>query len=157
MLARSIQPTQGSHEYLVVELKRPKQKINSEVLGQIKSYAFAVAKDSRFDQKRTKWTFMVVSNEMDDFAKQESRQKDRPEGVVFQSVDSSITVWAKTWSEILNDARARLHFFSQQLDYQADSDSELAYLRRAHSKYIPDDLAELATGAGAAAAEGDFS
>lgn len=157
MLSRSIQPTQGCHEYLVIELKRPKQKINSEVLAQIESYAFAVAKDSRFDQKRTKWTFMVVSNEMDEYAKLKSRQKDRPEGVVFQSDDSSITVWAKTWSEILNDARARLNFFSQQLDYQADSDSELAYLRRAHSKYIPDDLAELATGAGAAAAEGDFS
>src|SRR5690606_24482940 len=146
MLARSIQPTQGCHEYLVVELKRPKQKINSEVLAQIESYAFAVAKDSRFDQKRTKWTFMVVSNEMDEYAKLKSRQKDRPEGVVFQSDDSSITVWAKTWAEILNDARARLNFFSQQLDYQADSDSELAYLKRAHSKYIPDDLAELATG-----------
>ncbi|NJC00233.1 hypothetical protein GGR63_000120 [Xanthomonas sp. 3272] len=154
MLARSIQPTQGSHEYLVVELKRPKQKINSEVLSQIESYAFAVAKDSRFDQKRTKWTFMVVSNEMDDYAKLKSRQKDRPEGVVFQSDDSSITVWAKTWSEILNDARARLNFFSQQLDYQADSDSELAYLKRAHSKYIPGDLAELATGASGEADEG---
>lgn len=147
MLARSIRPTQGSHEYLVVELKRPKQKINSDVLGQIKSYAFAVANDTRFHQKRTKWTFMVISNEMDEFAKYETRQKDRPEGVVFQSDDSSITVWAKTWSEILNDARARLTFFSQQLDYQADSDSELEYLKRAHAKYIPVDLAEVATGA----------
>lgn len=145
MLARSIQPTSGMHEYLVVELKRPTQKINSEVLGQIKSYAFAVAKDVRFHQKRTKWTFMVVSNDMDEFAQHESRQKDRPEGVVFQSDDSSITVWAKTWSEILNDARARLNFFSQQLDYQADSDSELEYLKRAHARYIPSDLAELAT------------
>lgn len=146
MLARSIQPTEGAHEYLVVELKRPSQKINSEVLGQIESYAFAVAADARFHQKKTKWTFMVVSNEMDDFARKKTKQKDRPEGIVFQSDDSSITVWAKTWSEILNDARARLNFFSQQLDYQADSDSELAYLRRAHSKYIPGDIAELATG-----------
>jgi hypothetical protein len=145
MLARSIQPTEGTHEYLVVELKRPSQKINSEVIGQIESYAFAVASDSRFDQKRTKWTFMVISNEMDDFARRKTKQKDRPEGVVFQSDDSSITVWAKTWSEVLNDARARLNFFSQQLDYQADSDSELEYLRRTHSKYIPEDLAHIAT------------
>lgn len=147
MLARSIKPTQGTHEYLVVELKRPKQKINSEVLAQIKSYAFAVARDSRFDQKRTKWTFMVVSNDVDEYAALETRQKDRPNGVVYQSEDSSITVWAKTWSDILNDARARLDFFSQQLDYQADSDSELEYLKQAHSKYIPEDLAEVATGA----------
>lgn len=153
MLARAIQPTQGSHEFLVVELKRPKQRINSEVLGQIKSYAFAVAKDERFDQKRTKWTFMVVSNEMDEFAMLEARQKDRPEGVIFQSDDSSITVWAKTWSEILNDARARLIFFSRQLDYQVDSDTELDYLKRAHSKCIPGKLAEMATGSGTQSSE----
>lgn len=146
MLARSIQPTEGAHEYLVVELKRPSQNINSTVLGQIKSYAFAVAADARFHQKKTKWTFMVVANDIDDFARKEIKQKDRAEGIAYQADDSSITVWAKTWSDILNDARARLNFFSQQLDYQADSDSELDYLKRAHSKYIPGDLAELATG-----------
>jgi hypothetical protein len=149
MLARSIQPTQGSHDYLVVELKRPKQKINSEVLAQIESYAIAVAKDHRFHQNRTRWTFMIVGNEMDEYAQLKTRQKNRPDGLVFDNDELNISVWAKTWSEILNDARARLKFFSQQLDYQADSDSELEYLKRAHSKYIPDDLAELATGAGA--------
>jgi len=146
MLARSIQPTQGSHEYLVVELKRPKQKINSEVMAQIESYAIAVAKDHRFHQKQTRWTFMIVGNDMDEYALLKARQKNRPNGLIFDSDELNITVWAKTWSEILNDARARLNFFSQQLDYQADSDSELDYLKRAHSKYIPGDLAELATG-----------
>jgi Histidine kinase-, DNA gyrase B-, and HSP90-like ATPase len=145
MLARAIQPTQGIHEYLVVELKRPKQPINSDVLSQIESYAIAVAKDQRFHLKSTKWTFLVVSNDMDEYAQLKARQKNRPEGLVFDSEELNITVWAKTWAEILNDARARLNFFSQQLDYQADSDSELEYLQRAHSKYIPDELAEIAT------------
>lgn len=149
MLARSIQPTQGSHEYLVVELKRPSQKINSEVLAQIESYAIAVAKDNRFHQKRSRWTFMVVGNEMDEYAQLKTRQKNRPDGLVFDNDEFNISVWAKTWSEILNDARARLSFFSQQLDYQADSDSELEYLKRAHAKYIPDELAEIATGGSA--------
>jgi len=49
-------------------------------------------------------------------------------------------VRAKAWSEILNDARARLSFFSEQLNYQVDTNSELEYLRKAHSKYIPEDL-----------------
>lgn len=145
MLARAIQPTQGTHEYLVVELKRPSQKINSEVLTQIESYAIAVAKDERFHQQRTKWTFWVVANEMDEHAQLKTRQKNRPEGLVFDHDALNITVWAKSWSEILNDARARLSFFSQQLHYQADSNSELEYLRKAHSKYIPDELATWAT------------
>lgn len=146
MLARAIQPTQGTHEYLVVELKRPSRKIDSEVLSQMESYAIAVAKDKRFHSARTKWTFLVVANEMDEHAELKARQKNRPEGLVFDNDTLNITVWAKPWSEILNDARARLHFFSQQLDYQADSYSELEYLRKAHSKYIPTDLAEVATG-----------
>ncbi len=145
MLSRAIRPTQGTHEYLVVELKRASTKITSEVLSQIESYAIAVAKDARFHQKRTKWTFLVVANEMDDHAQLKARQKDRPEGLVFDNDSLNVTVWAKSWAEILNDARARLQFFSQQLDYQADSDSELAYLRKAHAKYIPDNLAETAT------------
>jgi len=146
MLSRAIQPTKGTHEYLVVELKRPKQPINSKILSQIESYAIAVAKDDRFHQKSTKWTFLVVGNDMDDHAQLKARQKNRPEGLIFDSEELNVTVWARTWSEILNDARARLSFFSEQLNYQADSDSELEYLQRAHSKYIPDELAEIATG-----------
>ncbi|WP_149196669.1 ATP-binding protein [Luteimonas suaedae] len=153
MLARSIQPTQDTREYLVVELKRASEKINSEFLAQIESYAIAVAKDHRFHQSRTKWTFMIVANDMDEYARLKARQKNRPDGLVFDSDELNITVWAKTWSEILCDARARLRFFSEQLDYQADSDSELAYLRRAHAKYIPYDLAEAVTGAGTEEAE----
>lgn len=148
MLARAIQPTQGTHEYLVVELKRASQKINSEVLAQIESYAIAVVQDDRFHMKRTRWTFLVVANDMDEYAQRKARQKHRPDGLVFDSDELNISVWAKTWSEILNDARARLSFFSQQLDYQADSDSEREYLRRAHSKYIPGELTDIATGAG---------
>lgn len=145
MLARTAQPSQDRHEYLVVEIKRPSQKINSEVLSQIKSYAIAVAKDERFHSKSSTWTFLVVSNDMDEYARLEARQANRPEGLVMDNSEPSIKVWAKTWSEILNDARARLNFYSKQLDYQADTNSELEYLKKAHSKYIPDDLAELAT------------
>ncbi|AHG62703.1 PDDEXK family nuclease [Advenella mimigardefordensis] len=140
MLARAIQPTQGTHEYLVVELKRPSQKINSDVLTQIESYAIAVAKDERFHQKKTKWIFLVVANELDEHAQLKARQKGRPEGLVLDLDRLNITMWAKTWAEILNDARARLSFFSEQLNYQVDTNSELEYLRKAHSKYIPEDL-----------------
>ncbi|MDO0787994.1 ATP-binding protein [Xanthomonas campestris pv. campestris] len=145
MLARAIQPTEGVHEYLVVELKRASKKIDSEVLTQIESYAIAVAQDPRFHQKQTRWTFLAVASDMDDFAKRKARQKLRPDGLVFDSDELNITVWAKTWSEILNDARARLSFFSKQLDYQADFGSEREYLKQAHSKYIPEDLAAAAT------------
>jgi len=146
MLAKSIKPTQDTHEYLVVELKRASLKITSEFLSQIESYAIAVAMDDRFHKSKNKWTFMIVANDMDEHARHKARQKNWPEGLVFDSDELNITVWAKTWAEILNDARARLHFYGEQLSYEADSESVLSYLKTAHNKYIPEDLAKTATG-----------
>ena len=138
MLQKAIQPRAGEYDYLVVELKRPSQKINSAVLGQIKSYAMAVAKDERFKNTKVSWTFMVVSNAMDEFAEGEANQRGRPRGLVYDGGDSNITVWAKVWSEVLNDAKARLEFINKQLCYEADRDSSSGYLKRTHAKFIPD-------------------
>lgn len=137
MLHKAVQPRTGEYDYLVIELKRPSQKINSEVLSQIESYAIAVASDERFQGVKATWTFVAVSNEMDDLAKAKVNQRDRPRGKVFDHADQSITVWAKTWAEVLNDAKSRLRFFRGQLAYEADRDSAKLYLKKAHAKYLP--------------------
>jgi hypothetical protein len=77
------QPTEGRH-HLVIELKRPSQKINTEVLGQTESYAFAIARDERFQGVNTAWTFWALSNEMTDEARFKTEQSDRPKGMVYQ-------------------------------------------------------------------------
>ena len=138
MLARSVpQPRAEEREHLVVELKRPSKKICTEVLGQVKSYAIAVAQDERFKDTKTKWVFWAVSNEMTDEARRESRQRGRPEGLVYDDEELRVTVWAKTWGHIIQDCKARLNFFRQKLDYEADRASALNYLKKAHEKYIP--------------------
>src|SRR5690606_37811903 len=76
MLHKVVQPRTGEYDYLVIELKRPSQKINSEVLGQIESYAMAVASDERFQGVKAQWTFVAVSNELDDYAKAKVTQRD---------------------------------------------------------------------------------
>jgi len=134
-LQKVLQPRTGEYDYLVVELKRPSQKINGTVLNQIKSYARAIAGDERFHEIPARWKFIVVSNEMDDLAKAEANQPGRPHGVVFEA--QSIQVWAKTWSEIINDARVRLRFFEQQLAYEATRDNAKGYLAKAHAKFLP--------------------
>jgi hypothetical protein len=138
MLARSVpQPRADEREHLVVELKRPAKKICTEVLGQIKGYAIAVAKDERFRDTKTKWVFWAVSNEMTDEARRDARQRNRPEGLVFDDEELRITVWAKTWGQIISDCKGRLNFFKEKLDYEANHDSALSYLKKAHEKYIP--------------------
>lgn len=137
LLHKVTQPRTGEYDYLIVELKRPSKKIDDEVLTQIKKYANAVASDERFRDVQTHWTFVAISNDMDAFARSEANQRNRPKGLVSDNAEQNITVWAKTWSEVINDARARLRFVNEQLAYQADNDSAKAYLNKAHAKFIP--------------------
>jgi len=138
MLARSVpQPRADEREHLVVELKRPAKKICTKVLGQIEDYAIAVAKDERFRDTKTKWVFWAISNEMTDEARRKARQRDRPEGLVYDDPELRITVWAKTWGQLIQDCKGRLNFFKEKLDYEATHDSALTYLKSAHEKYIP--------------------
>lgn len=137
MLQKAVQPRTGEFDYLVVELKRPSQKINSDVLSQIESYAIAVATDERFHGVKTRWTFVAISNDFDPIAKRKTNQRGWPTGKVYDDADLNITVWAKTWAEVINDARSRLRFVREQLSYEADRDSAKAYLKKAHAKFLP--------------------
>ena len=137
MLHKVVQPRPGEYDYLVVELKRPSKKMDDEVLTQVKKYARAVATDERFSDIPARWTFMAISNEMDDFAKGEANQRGRPQGQVYDDAELNITVWVKTWAEVINNARARLSFVNTQLAYQATNDSAKAYLEKTHAKFIP--------------------
>ena len=56
---------------------------------------------------------------------------------VYDDPELRITVWSKTWGQIINDCKGRLNFFKQKLDYEANHDSALSYLKKAHEKYIP--------------------
>lgn len=138
MLHKAVQPRTGEFDYLIVELKRPRQKINSDVLTQIEKYAIAVANDERFHGVRVKWNFLAISNEIDEYAKRKARQRNKPEGLVFEDGELNITVWVKSWAEVIRDARAKLLFINQQLQYEANHESAKAYLQEAHSKFIPE-------------------
>jgi hypothetical protein len=121
-----------------VELKRPSKRIDDDVITQVKKYAMAVARDERFHGVPATWRFIAVSNEMNDYAKQDSSQEGRPRGQVWSSPDGKITVWVREWAEVINTARVRLDFINESLDYEANRDSARAYLMRAHAKFIPD-------------------
>jgi hypothetical protein len=126
-------------EHLVIELKRPSVKIGSEEASQIEKYAFAVAKDERFRDVNTRWIFWIVSNDMDDHLRAKvTKQSDRPDGLLHLA--ANVTIWVRSWSQILESARARLRFFEDKLNYIATHDSGLQYLQRTHAKYLPKDI-----------------
>ena len=137
MLSKVNQIRPGEFDYLVVELKRPSQKINDDVIVQLKKYATAVATDERFHNVPARWTFLAISNELDSYAEDESNQRDKPKGQIHDSSKHNITVWVKTWSEIISSARAKLQFINQHLEYKVNQDSSKKYLEEMHKDFIP--------------------
>jgi len=140
MLARSIEQVQNRLEHLVVELKAPKVKIGSDELTQVKNYAFAVVADERFNKLDVSWDFVVVSNDLDDFAEHERSQTDRKEGLLWHQDNARI--WVKTWAEIIQASEHRLKFVRNALEYTPTQGDALDYLRVTHEKYLPSNLGD---------------
>ena len=138
MLSRRIpQPHAEQREHLVVELKRPAQPVNHDVVHQVERYAMAVAKDERFRDTDTRWEFWAISNSMTEEARGMATQADRPPGLAFESTSPRIRVWVKDWGSVLEECRARLEFFRERLDYSPEDSSALEKLHALHEKYLP--------------------
>lgn len=138
MLSRRIpesNPEEKNH--LVIELKRPTQKIDFEVFNQITSYANAVRNDERFAQVPAKWSFWAISNELDSAVEGQTKQNNRPEGLV--SDQDGMQIWLFPWSKIINKCKARLYFYQEQLKFETDTDNALKYLQNIYSQYVPDE------------------
>jgi hypothetical protein len=120
----------------VVELKRPKVKLSKREADQIESYAHAIAEDDRFKNTKTTWVMWVVSNDIDQSVMRRASQSNRPVGILYQLADPSITVWVKTWSEIIEEAAARMRFYERQLAYTPDRDASLQHLKDTYAKHV---------------------
>ncbi len=126
----------AEREHLIVELKRPSVPIDSSAADQIESYALAVAEDERFRDVDTKWVFWVVSNEVTEQMRRRSTQKDRAQGIIYQDDKDRITIWVKTWGQLIEECRARLRFFEEKLKFTPDRDSSLAHLKATYPKHL---------------------
>ncbi|MCP1659981.1 hypothetical protein [Neisseria perflava] len=135
MLHKKVEVREGEFDYLVVELKRPSQRINLDIIGQLKSYAVAVAEDERFVKDKCRWKFIAVSNEFDRMAQNEANQKDIPKGRVY-ALDN-VEIFIMTWSEVISNAKVRLKLYREQLNYAADDESARKYLEEIHAEYLP--------------------
>jgi hypothetical protein len=143
MLSRSVpQNHADEREHLVVELKRPSVKVGADEITQVKKYAFTVADDERFRHLSTRWSFWVLSNDLDAYARVETRQKGKPRGQIFQSEDGKIEVWVKTWAEVVAECKSRMKFIQEHLQANVDKDSSLKYLKKTYEKYLSGTVAE---------------
>jgi len=137
MLSRAIPRNHSNElEHLVVELKAPRVKIGQKEIQQIKSYAFAVAKDERFRGLDTRWHFWIISNDIDTYAEMELSQERYEDGVIYKTTkEIDITIWVKTWSQLIRENKHRLEFIRDRLNYNIDRADALSYLKKTYAEY----------------------
>jgi hypothetical protein len=79
---------------------------------------------------------------MDTFAQLEAQMEGQPQGVVYQSKANAsrnynMTIWAKSWAEVIEQCSARLRFFRERLNYNASQSSGKKFLIDTYPKFIP--------------------
>lgn len=123
--------------HLVVELKRPRVELGIPEISQIETYALTVMDEPQFRAEGLWWDFWLIGDDMDRHAKIKTQQKDRLPGVTTEGDNYRVTV--RTWAQILEENRRRLHFYKDHLNFKSPNDEALA---ATVSKYLTTDLAK---------------
>ncbi|XUW93762.1 ATP-binding protein (plasmid) [Burkholderia sp. M6-3] len=118
--------------HLVVELKAPKVKIGHEEVTQIQGYAFSVMDDPRFSKVGVTWNFWVISDELTPYVEKLVGES----GILHKNPDTDLTIYAKTWAQILDENRARMKFFQDSLQIEVDKPAALKYLQEQYAAYL---------------------
>lgn len=138
MLYRTLPTTVPGHfEHLIVELKRPGQKLGYDQFNQVLNYAATVANVGAFDKERTAWKFIVVSSEVDENAFTNlATGTDKPRGRL--TSQPHFEVWAYTWGTLIQNGKARMEFLRQSLNYEVDDKKAANYLLKNHGSVLGD-------------------
>lgn len=141
MLARSVPQGTKTREHLVLEFKRPSVPIGPTEAQQIREYAIAVARDDRFTKADVQWDFIAVSTKLTGTVIEDARQSQLPTGQLNSYEDGRVRVWARTWSEVLEDAAHRLKYVKERLGYDPSAQQAFKYLREKHADFVPAEIA----------------
>lgn len=141
MLSRSIRRHKADDlTHLVVELKAPKVKINRNEITQLEEYAMSVTQDERFRSVNTTWVFWAISDDYGDYAEHRMKNFTSNNGKIYES--GNVSIWVKSWAQVLDENRARLQFFQEHLEYEADRGASLQHLQDKYAHFLEGVLVE---------------
>ena len=129
--------------HLVVELKAPKVKIDEKEVTQTEKYAISVMKDERFKSVNTTWVFWAISDDYGEYAEYRMKKSGGSAantGKIHEA--DNISIWVKTWAQVLEENRTRLQFFQERLEYEADKGASLKHLQEHYAKFLEGVLVE---------------
>ncbi len=130
--------TENEFEHLVVELKNPRVILGFDELTQIRNYAHKVANDERSDKDQTRWTFLLVGNDIGKDIADECNQDNRLPGQVTSTRGGRFNIFVKKWSTVMAEAHWRYNFYHRELNVEIGDLDGLDYLRAKHARYLPE-------------------
>ena len=122
-------------DHLIIELKRPKVRLGFDEISQIRKYAVLVAKDERFSKEKVHWTFVLLGNELDEYAETECKIKDREFGHII-ALDN-LDVYVKTWASVIEDAKWRYDLFYKHLISEIKDEETREFLQKKYGRLLP--------------------
>jgi len=129
-------------EHLIIELKAPKVVLSSKDVTQIEGYALAVEKDPRFNRiDGLQWHFWLISDEYNEEVEARIEGGPDPKRRLI-SKRKRVSIGVKTWSDIIEENRARLQFIKEALEHRVDDGQALAYLQERHRELLEGVLVE---------------
>lgn len=117
-------------EFLLIELKRPSLKIGRKETDQLENYVNAIRNQPDFINTSTYWNFYIVTGEYDDHIRERVTQEGREVGILIKK--ETHVVWVKTWSQVILECEARLHFIAEKLQVEvttAEIEQRIAQLK----------------------------
>lgn len=67
-------------------------------------------------------------------------QARKPPGLLLDPEDGNMTVWVRTWGDVIEESRHRLKFVRNELSYDPSADQAMAFLRSTYPDYLPEAL-----------------
>jgi hypothetical protein len=121
-------------ENLVVELKRPTLKLTKKELDQIEDYALTVSANPRFSKEKTKWNFILVGRDFNDYVKEKLKNKLDGPGNFYNNDYVSVSILR--WSDNIQENKLKYEFLRERLNYQLKEDPDIAidYLLKKHAE-----------------------
>lgn len=124
------------HDHLIVEIKRPTQKVNVGVVSQGERYAAILNSCAEFDNTRCQWDLFLVSSEIDDnIVNLRRRKPNHPLGLLDPM--GCVRLWAFTWGEIISAARDEMKLVHERLETKSLELSASEYLQKKHPTVLP--------------------
>ena len=128
-----------SYEHLVIELKRPCKTLTKVEIDQIENYAFTVKDNRLFDKSCTKWRFILLGQDFDQYVINRLNNDTKGVGNLQNDQANNMSISVYRWNEIISQLKFKYEFLKQKLNLELsdDPDHTKKTLMEKHGELFP--------------------